>query len=156
MKIISHRGNLEGPEPDSENNPERIDFCISRGFDVEIDLWVDEKSGKILLGHDYGDTEVDMEWLLERSNKLWIHCKNYSALFLLSENHEKFNFFWHDKDDYNLTSRGYIWAYPGKYIGTNCVIVMPEWDNEITDGFIHPSCIGICTDYPEKILEMKD
>lgn len=39
MKIISHRGNLNGPSPKTENTPEQIDFALKKGFDVEIDLW---------------------------------------------------------------------------------------------------------------------
>ena len=35
MILISHRGNLEGPNPDIENNPERIRQVIQMKFDVE-------------------------------------------------------------------------------------------------------------------------
>ena len=38
MIIISHRGNLDGPDKERENNPHFIDDCITKGFDVEIDL----------------------------------------------------------------------------------------------------------------------
>ena len=40
MKLIAHRGNINGSEPDNENSPEYIDKCIELGFDVEIDLRV--------------------------------------------------------------------------------------------------------------------
>ena len=39
MKLISHRGNLEGRKPELENNPEYIDEALSKGYDVEIDVW---------------------------------------------------------------------------------------------------------------------
>ena len=42
MKIISHRGNLEGRIPEDENNPDYIHEAIESGFDVEIDLWLYE------------------------------------------------------------------------------------------------------------------
>ena len=38
MKIISHRGNIEGPNSSTENFPDQINDCINRGYDVEIDL----------------------------------------------------------------------------------------------------------------------
>ena len=39
MKLISHRGNLSGPIPESENNPSYITNAINKGFDVEVDFW---------------------------------------------------------------------------------------------------------------------
>ena len=50
MRIICHRGNMYGPDINTENNPKQIDFCISKGYDVEIDLWLE--GGKYFLGHD--------------------------------------------------------------------------------------------------------
>ena len=38
MKYIAHRGNLDGPILDSENNPEYLDYALYHGFDVELDL----------------------------------------------------------------------------------------------------------------------
>ena len=51
MIIISHRGNLNGIDLERENNPYFIDDCISKGFDVEIDLRI--KENKLFLGHDF-------------------------------------------------------------------------------------------------------
>ena len=39
MKIISHRGNLKGPDPKNENTKGQIDKALKMSFDVEIDLW---------------------------------------------------------------------------------------------------------------------
>ncbi len=39
MKIISHRGNLEGRIETKENNPDYIKKAL-QFFDVEIDLWL--------------------------------------------------------------------------------------------------------------------
>ena len=38
MKIISHRGNISGPDPKNENLPSYIDKALNQGLDVEIDL----------------------------------------------------------------------------------------------------------------------
>ena len=39
MKLIAHRGNINGPNPETENTVNQIDKCIEEGYDVEIDLW---------------------------------------------------------------------------------------------------------------------
>lgn len=36
MKIISHRGNISGPDPELENNPMYITKALDAGFDVEL------------------------------------------------------------------------------------------------------------------------
>ena len=50
MIFISHRGNLDGLNPDRENSPDYIDEAIKLGFDVEVD--VRTKDGQLWLGHD--------------------------------------------------------------------------------------------------------
>ena len=50
MILISHRGNIDGPNSKLENNPTYIDRALDKGFNVEIDLWVYEK--EFFLGHD--------------------------------------------------------------------------------------------------------
>ena len=39
MILISHRGNLNGPNEDRENSPYYIMEAIDDGYDVEVDLW---------------------------------------------------------------------------------------------------------------------
>lgn len=39
MKIISHRGNLNGRNVFTENSVESINLALKHGFDVEIDVW---------------------------------------------------------------------------------------------------------------------
>lgn len=46
--LISHRGNLNGPDS-RENHPDYIDTAIESGYQVEIDLRFD---GNFYLGHD--------------------------------------------------------------------------------------------------------
>jgi hypothetical protein len=55
-----------------------------------------------------------------------------------------FNWFWHDVDDMTLTSKGFIWVYPGKQPINNSIAVIPElYEDNIS------KCIGICSDYIE-------
>lgn len=147
MILISHRGNITGPNPTHENNPSYLDKAISIGFDVEIDVWV--IGDKIMLGHDFPQYKIDLEWLKFRVDNLWLHCKNIEALIYFSKdytifgsNSMSFNFFWHETDKVTLTSKGAIWAYPGNQPISGSVAVMPELNNDdLSD------CLGVCSDY---------
>lgn len=146
MKLISHRGNLSGREPDKENLPSRIEECLELGFNVEIDVW--RVRDKLYLGHDKPDYEINVDFL--RRDGLWCHAKNFQALETMSLD-SQIHCFWHQEDDYTITSRGFLWAYPGKTLLRNTVCVMPEradYSGEELD-----SCYGICSDY---IIEYKN
>lgn len=143
MKYIAHRGNLSGPKADYENKPSYIDRAISEGFDVEVDVWLIHEN--LFLGHDQADTQIDALFLFERMDKLWCHAKNLEALVFLVK--QGFNCFYHDRDDYVLTSKNIIWAYPGQKVDKHTVCVMPErTPQQYTDVDIM-DCYGICTDY---------
>jgi hypothetical protein len=137
MKLISHRGNLNGRIPTNENHPEYIDEAIHAGFDVEIDMWwVD---GRTYLGHDEPQYEVDDNWLTERMDSLWVHCKNVGLLNWIRST--SLHWFWHEEDTLTLTSKGYVWVYPGKQPVIGSIAVMPEiYDEDVS------KCIGVCSD----------
>ena len=87
-----------------------------------------------------------MKWLLKRKNKLWIHCKETTAVIELFNFNKKekflFNFFFHDKDKLTLTSKNYIWVYPGNQPIKNSIAVLPELsDDDISQ------CYGVCSDF---------
>ena len=50
MRLISHRGNINGRIRELENLPDYIDAAINLGYDVEVDLWLEGE--KFYLGHD--------------------------------------------------------------------------------------------------------
>jgi hypothetical protein len=138
MKIIAHRGNLEGPNKSTENKPETICSAIERGFDCEIDVWrIDDQ---LWLGHDEPQYVTSLSFLTHYHTRLWIHCKNLEALTYLKDD---FNCFFHDKDVYTLTSRGYIWGNISSPCNSFVIQVMPE----LTETF-STQCYGVCTDYP--------
>jgi len=143
MRFIAHRGNLTGPSL-NENHPDHIDNSIASGFDVEIDVWIN--GYEIFLGHDEPQYKIDNNFLEKRRNVLWCHAKNIQALKWLVENN--FNTFFHDTDDYTLTSKGFIWAYPGTTLVEGAICVMPEMANDPeylakNINIIH----GVCSDY---------
>jgi hypothetical protein len=138
MKIIAHRGNLHGPNRNTENKPETIEQAIRAGFDCEIDVWYIRDT--YYLGHDYPETPIPFAFLQDYSHHLWIHCKHIDSLVMLKDT---FNCFYHDKDIYTLTSKGYIWGNINSPCHPLAVQVMPE-----KSGVLSHRCYGICTDYP--------
>jgi len=139
MIYIAHRGLLNGPSK-WENAPWAIEEAITVCGNAEIDLW--EIDGLFKLGHDEPKYDVSWKWLRENSNGLWIHCKNFPALTSLAEFHHQFHYFWHENDKATLTSRGYIWAFPGNQPIFNSIAVLPE---RFVDDL--SMCVGICSDY---------
>tara|TARA_B100001057_G_C22555450_1_gene835113 strand:+ start:25 stop:489 length:465 start_codon:yes stop_codon:yes gene_type:complete len=148
MKIISHRGNLNGPNKDLENQLDTIEKAIQLGFDVEVDIWLIEN--QLYLGHDKPLYKVGKKILDIYKEKLWIHCKNLELLRFL-EDEQDFHYFWHEKDDYTLTSKNFIWSYPTMYNSKNIIAVMPELvidELTIKNHINEKQWIGLCTDYP--------
>jgi hypothetical protein len=141
--IIAHRANLNGPDPDNENKPTVIRKLLSMGFDVEIDLWVLEDG--FYLGHDNPQYKITSEFLEQKG--LWIHCKNKKALNTMT--YTDLHYFWHQGDDYTITSHGVVWTLVGKTPVPKSICVMPELHSEID----YTRCAGVCTDFP---LQFKD
>jgi hypothetical protein len=141
MILISHRGNINGRVASMENTPEYIDNAIRLNYDVEIDIWYID--GKIYLGHDEPQYEINYDWLNNRLDKLWIHCKNVDSLCWIKNTN--LHYFWHESDTVTLTSKNYIWAFPGKQPINDSISVMPEINNDDIS-----KCIGICSDYVSK------
>ena len=65
------------------------------------------------------------------------------------------NFFWHQKDRYTLTSKGFIWAFPGSKLSFHSIFVMPEWilDKSDLHSVSNNNIAGVCTDFPERIIK---
>jgi len=146
MKLIAHKGNVNGPNTSTENTPQQIDWCIENGYDVEIDVRYNVEKDKFYLGHDESKYEINWWWLAGRLEHLWIHCKDLTTLHEFTSNTSGYNYFWHQGDDYTLTSQGQIWASSGKPYKDDTVIVIenPEDVKEY-------DCYGICSDYVGKI-----
>lgn len=144
MMLISHRGNLDGPMESWENEPTYIDLAISKGYDVEIDVWYVD--GILYLGHDKPQYGVDFRWFRDRISKIWIHCKNIEALLYFKDSGYNMNYFWHQEDDVTITSLGFFWTYPGKKLTSNSIAVMPE-TKQFDDISIS---YGVCSDFIKK------
>jgi hypothetical protein len=148
MKLISHRGNTNGRFESWENEPTYIDKAISDGYDVEVDVWYKDKM--LWLGHDNPEYGVDLRWFSDRLSKLWVHCKNIEAVVYFKECGYDVNYFWHESDALTLTSKNYIWAYPGKQPIKDSIAVLPEVYDDVLD-----FCMGVCSDYVDRYKSSK-
>jgi hypothetical protein len=143
MKLIAHRGNINGPVVEKENNPDYILDAIKIGYDVEIDVWF--LNNRWYLGHDKPDYEIKKDFFLENKDYLWCHAKNIDGLYNMTT--MNLNYFWHQNDDYTVTSRKNIWVYPGKQLINNSICVMPENNNLNLEYITNKKCAGICSDF---------
>lgn len=148
MLIISHRGNLDGPDPARENTTEYIAEAASAGFEVEVDVWL--LGGKFRLGHDGPGEEVSGDWLLENDGVLWCHAKNVPALEAMAS--RGLRCFFHEGDEATITSRGVIWMHCGStHVVGGSICVLPELRAGVPSG-----CLGVCTDYPLRYRGLLD
>lgn len=135
MIIISHRGNINGADPQTENTPGQIKKALDLGFFVEVDVW--GSSSRLWLGHDKpGEHTIGL------SPRIYYHCKNLQAAVLLYS--EEVEYFIHDSDKYVLTSTGKLWTYPGNELSYISIAVLPE----TCEGWDIKNAFGVCTDYP--------
>lgn len=154
MVIIAHRGNIDGPHPEHENNPSYIEKALKKGYDVEIDVWWFRETG-LSLGHDFATYPISESFL--ENPRVWCHAKNIVALKLMLDN-PKIHCFWHEEDKFTLTSKGFIWTFPGiNGLTEKSIAVMPEKHEDMAlynpESWQLKKCAGICTDYCNKFKD---
>lgn len=137
MKLISHRGNINGKDPSRENRFDYINDALDAGYEVEIDVWYEDKQW--WLGHDEPTYKTGTSIL--RNPKIWCHAKNKDALELLIQNNLHHCFF-HANDNYTLTSNNIIWCNINVPLIKGSVCVLPEMGY---NGKLE-QCYGICSD----------
>lgn len=150
MFFISHRGNINGPNPEKENHPDYIKAALKAGFQTEIDVWY--VNNKFILGHDKPQYETTKYFL--SNNKLWCHAKNIEAVSKFASYGNLIHFFFHDTDACTLTSRGWVWAYPGQpLLSKKFIAVLPErFCLKSKEDMLLPAG-GICSDYVQEYQE---
>ncbi len=134
--LISHRGTVEGRVVERENTPAYLEEALKAGFEVEVDVWFLE--GEFWLGHDRGEVRTELEFL--KREGFWVHAKNLAGLYELRR--AGAHCFFHESDDATLTSRGFIWTYPGKMLTGLSICVLPERGG--VEGM--EGCAGVCSD----------
>lgn len=157
MLFISHRGNLNGPLPERENSPDYVDEAIAAGFIVEVDLTIED--GWPILGHKNQRYPVSWSWLHHRAKHLLLHLKNTPAVWDISR-YTRFHYFCNEKDEFSLTSRGYIlyWSRNVKNDTVNRYCLLPFIDKETL--WKYPQLVhgagGVISDYAKPLKELND
>ena len=146
MKIISHRGNIRGRVPSRENAPSYIDCALGNGYDVEID--VNYVNGELWLGHDEPQYKVTHTWIQERSQYLWLHCKDFES----AKECWKYQAFCHSCDPFIYTSNGKIWLHGenDNLYTLDDMTIIPVINKQESISFNTANGVpfGVCTDYP--------
>jgi len=124
MKFIAHRGNTNGRDFKNENTPDYLKLAL-KNYAIETDVRI--KNGQLWLGHDYCETLVPAELLLE-PNIYW-HAKSLETYFKLRDNGYKT--FIHDADPMAIVANsGEIWVHPNNILEIknryDAIAVMPE------------------------------
>ena len=136
MILIAHRGNIKGADK-RENMPTYIAEALNGGYDAEIDVWLTKQG--YFLGHDNPQYAISKSFL--RQPGVWCHAKNSSAFRDMLQD-TGIHCFWHENDDYTLTSRGRIWIFPDKEPLGNGILVLREGQP-----IPNPKLGGICSDF---------
>lgn len=154
-KVISHRGNLKGPDSHRENQIWAIEECIKKGYMVEVDLWLVD--GRFYLSHEIPTKKdrIDEDFLYDNLLNLLIHCKNKEAINLMEawdvQHDGVANWFTNDKDRWSLTSQKNVISYCKKEeIVPYSIIIMPEHHNIEPEDVKNLNIRYVCTDYVEK------
>ena len=120
MIFISHRGNIDGKIEVLENNPGYLRVAMSHGYHIEADVWYHNR--EFYLGHDSPQHKTDKYFLSD--SRVWCHAKN--TLTLMQLLCMGVHCFFHNTDDCTLTSRGFVWTYPGRALSEVSICVLPE------------------------------
>jgi hypothetical protein len=136
VNLIAHRGNVLGKDS-RENMPSYIIQALESGYDAEIDVWLINQ--EYFLGHDDPMYQISEDFL--RKPGLWCHAKNSSAFKTMLKNPD-IHCFWHENDDYTLTSKGIIWIFPDKEPLDGGILVLREGQT-----IPNPNLGGICSDF---------
>ena len=90
MIYISHRGLINGPDLNVENNPDQIEYLLSKHINVEIDIHF--YKGNFYLDHDEPKYEIKKVLSSKYYGVMLKHMKhlmNYKNKFKLFLQHQK-------------------------------------------------------------------
>jgi hypothetical protein len=176
--IISHRGNLDGPDKYTENHPDTLQAALNLGYGIEFDVWFED--GQWALGHDQPQYAVTFEYLLNLGHggyreypKVWMHLKNLKAIQEMNNINaygcagdddirqpaKHINYFWHQSDDVTITNHGHVWVHPNVHtIPYGSVWVVPETKSKVAGMYDYENpnwtrASFVCVDYPNAVKQ---
>ena len=110
MIVISHRGNLTGPDGDCRYD--KVRRALDLGFDVELD--VRSRDGELFVGHDRMLYPLSDLTLTEReASRVWFHAKDWRAAAAVGASGRLC--FCHGDEESAFVANGYghvLWMHP--------------------------------------------
>lgn len=138
-RFISHRGNLTGPDPANENKTDYLINAYNKGHYVECD--VQTHNGVLYFGHD--EPQETINWQFITKTRVFCHAKDLESFVVLYNLNT--NCFWHQQDDITVTSKGFIWCYPGIHVIHGRAIWLDLYGYDLPKT-IPDEIFGICGD----------
>jgi len=145
MELISHRGNIAGADPRSENTTAYVNDALSEGYAAIVDVWLANHelylcSGEPSLksptsrskGYKTGPPQERIAESYLENDMIIARARTPETLARLHQNPNIHCF----SGDMALTSRGYI-ITTSPVAGENIICVNPS---------VVPDCYGICSD----------
>ena len=148
IQLISHRGNLSGPEPHRENTTAFIDEAINAGYWVEVDVWKNEDG--LWLGHDGPNHLTSLQWLLDKKKDLIVHSKDIGTLSRMLES--GMSTFYHSRESHAIIANlNLIWSHDISNFSKKSIIPLMEKKDidsfsQLTEVIKNNSVFGICSD----------
>lgn len=157
MKIlIAHRANIDGPDPKYENTVGKVMSTLSKGYAVEIDVWLDKDVSCIRLGHDAPRMNESVPFSFLENPMIYCHAKTMETLTFLQHN-SKINVFWQTDSKINLTSRGQLWLHSKCEEEDYCQKSIVTFLGRERQFFgEYKSFYGLCSDYVSEYKEHLD
>lgn len=148
MILIAHRGNVNQIIPERENAPDYINEAIAQGYDVEMDVRLIDRT--LFLGHDTPDYQISLEWLLQRKEWLWVHCKNFAALQALID--EDLRIFYHQKENHTIINNcNIIWSHELSEASRKSIIPLLSAEELENYPKYSDKVYGVCSDFVERV-----
>ena len=139
-KLISHRGNVSVRNVELENSPDYILAALRVCDMVEVDAWV-VRGSQLFFGHDGPQFACGFRFLHDYARRLLVHAKNVSMLdYVLG--HADLHGFWHEGDQYAMTSHGFIVTLPNNPLTSRSICMNPDMYS--FDDVVR--CYGVCCD----------
>jgi hypothetical protein len=150
IKLISHRGNINGVNTERENEQTYLQEAIEAGYDVELDIR--RLNHTLWFGHDGPTHMASMAWLLNYKNNLWIHTKNFDAMDFLIEHN--FRVFYHQIEDHVVIGNTrIIWSRAISEASTRSMIPLLSMDDINQVDIKSLNVYAICSDFVQTIKE---
>ena len=142
--IISHLGNIDGRQPEKENQLKYLQVALDAGYHVCVEVVF--KNGAFLLPSAAGMQNAPPAFFAKK--RIWSRCHDADTLDALCNIGA--HAFSATTADLTLTSHQFIWTLPPKELSLRSIAVYPEFaDADWLDKY-EPA--GLCSNEPSRYI----